>query len=416
MTMSIDKKKNGEKMKGKKFWITECVLACISFVLLFVVLSSYNNCDGHVSLEKRDNVLSNLNVINIFSEKTVIEDFEGNLYIGNMSGDSLTVQKYTGQGKYICSYYVYSKYRIYGIDENSRFYIYNDEMKYWYEGEQLVDVTEVSWKESFDSQYMEQKSDGKVIFWTVKLNNGKNIKLQKNLSFNMDYSNMLILCIELILLIAITSKELEKAAKSFGVNEANQRDWGTIIEKTSVIVNKNTKWSEKNVNWLLKKIHLSIHSSYSVGQVQEVLNKNVMKNTNKIEFSIHKEYPFYGMVEQDTFEMVLNTDNRNSFYPIVKGKFTPENDAGGTIINIDMEMPFGTRCIIVIWVVVSFFIFGMGVVRMNAGESFLECFPLLSGSLVAFLFEEIVSRTGFYKDSKIIIKKLNILFYKQKID
>lgn len=397
-------------MNGKKFWITETILTIISFILLFVVLSYHNNSDGHVGAEKRDNVLSNLNPINIISEKTVLEDSKGNLYIGNMAGDTLAIQKYTDQGMYVCSYYVDNKYRIYEFDENDMLSIYNSEKKYQYINDQLIGVTQPSDKEIFDSQYIEQQSDGNVIFWTVKLKNGRSIQLQKIVSLNMDYSNMLMFCVDLILLIAITSGELERAKKNIGVNEANKRDWETITKKHGKIIDENIKRSEKNMNQLLKKIQFKIYSNYLPEQIEMILKKQTMEKTNKLSFGINKNYPFYGTVMQNAFKVVLNTDSRNSFYPIIEGTFESRNDVEGSIINIKIQMSLMARVFNTVWIIIVLISGGVGIMQMFSGSPFSEYFPFISGSLAALLFEEAVSRIGFYKDSKIAIKKINQLF------
>lgn len=83
-------------MKGKKFWITEIILSFFSFCFFFAGLAGAFKCDGHVSTQKRDNVLSMLNPVSILlNNSTVLEDSDRNLYIGGLAGDDCTIQKFT---------------------------------------------------------------------------------------------------------------------------------------------------------------------------------------------------------------------------------------------------------------------------------------------------------------------------------
>lgn len=396
-------------MKGKQFWITETILVFFSFILFFASLSAYYNCDGQVSTEKRDNVFSLLNPINLVSNKSVLEDSKGNLYIGNLSGDGMAVQKYNKDGRYLCSYLIDEKYRRYEVDAQDRLLICDGVQKYCYVQDQLTNITELTRKEQVDSQTKEQQTEGTIVFWTVRLKNGTSIHLEKILSWRMDYSNLLVLCIGLILLFVAISGEIKRTTENIGVDAANRRDWEQFVTKEGGIVERNMAWSEKNTDLLLKRMHQEIHCHQSVDEVREQLKVNVKPEHSRWQLGVDTNYPFYGTVNQQDFSIVLNTDNRNSFFPVIKGRIEPEENGEGSRIPVVMKTTKIVQCITAFWILLNGIILGAGLFQLICGSDSSNCLSLIGASLTALIFEELVSRLGFYREGRQAINKLRQL-------
>lgn len=135
--------------------------------------------EGQVTYEKRGNILEELSIDSlIFSSNTLIESEEGNLYICNFGDANGSIQKFTKDGKYVCSYLVSGRVKKFYF-EKGLFYVYGDSYLYTYDNEELLSVTEVANNDVEKFENMEQESSGYRRFWTVYLNDGQVIHLEK---------------------------------------------------------------------------------------------------------------------------------------------------------------------------------------------------------------------------------------------
>ncbi|MCI7098215.1 MAG: hypothetical protein MR966_04725 [Lachnospiraceae bacterium] len=163
--------------------LTQVILAIVAFVSWIAILAA--PAGGQVDFRKRGNIIGVCNpATNLICEKSVLQDSRGNLYVKGLGGDHV-IQKFNQDGKYICSFMFDERdYPVYFLDEEDRLYIYVDyETKgviLQYENNQLIAKTRLSEEENKEMQAYDQDTEGEFLFWTVHMDNGQTIHLEKS--------------------------------------------------------------------------------------------------------------------------------------------------------------------------------------------------------------------------------------------
>ena len=191
--------------------LIQVILTILAFVSWIAALAAPGG--GEVDFRKRENIIGVCNLtINLISEKSVLQDSKGNLYIKGLGGDHV-IQKCSQEGKYICSIMLDERdYPVYFLDDEDRLYIYFDcETEgaiYQYENNQLISETLLSEEENKEMQAYEQDTEGEFLFWTVHMDNGQTIHLEKIFSFFMNYGAVFMTSVMLILILWFVVQEL----------------------------------------------------------------------------------------------------------------------------------------------------------------------------------------------------------------
>lgn len=191
-------------MKKRIFILCEVILAICSIVFFFMGAVQLSASEGQVEFARRGNVIGVcFPLTNFICNKSVLADPQGNLYVSGLGGDTCVIQKFTPEGKYVCSYTVAdSRAFKYFISEDGDLQVYGNGKLYEYQNDQLVALTELTESESEEIEESDQASEGKFTFWTVHMNDGKEIHLEKIFSFYINPMYMFQISVLTLLLLA----------------------------------------------------------------------------------------------------------------------------------------------------------------------------------------------------------------------
>lgn len=244
----------------KKLCVIEIFLIFFALYSIIMTLVQLGNCQNQVDFSARGNVLNVLNPVGFFSAgRAVLEDSEKNIYVSNLGADTDTIQKFSQEGEYICSYFVNDKDRLFWIEycnlsvklsedflvfidnklmiqrayaEGEKDYLqkmineygsYNGNTdiicvfsaskiilyaKDYLLGEILLSETEI---EEFAT--VQQESDGSLFFWTVTLEDGRKIKLEKILNSDICYGSIFSILIDIALILGFVITSDKKNEK-----------------------------------------------------------------------------------------------------------------------------------------------------------------------------------------------------------
>ena len=190
--------------------LIQAILTIVAFSSWIAGLAAPDG--GQVDFRKRGNIIGVCNpTTNLICKKSVLQDSKGNLYVKGLGGDHV-IQKFSQEGKYICSIMLDERdYPVYFLDDEDRLYIYFDcETEgaiYQYENNQLISETLLSEEENKEMQAYEQDTEGEFLFWTVHMDNGQTIHLEKIFSFFMNYGAVFMTSVMLIIILGIVSQE-----------------------------------------------------------------------------------------------------------------------------------------------------------------------------------------------------------------
>ena len=190
--------------------LIQVILTIVAFVSWIAGLAAPGG--GEVDFRKRGNIIGVCNpATNLICKKSVLQDSRGNLYVKGLGGDHV-IQKFNEDGKYICSFMFGERdYPLYFLDDEDRLYIYVDceteGVIFQYENNQLIAEPLLSEEENKEMQSYEQDTEGEFLFWTVHMDNGQKIHLEKIFSFFMNYGAVFMTSVMLIIILGIVSQE-----------------------------------------------------------------------------------------------------------------------------------------------------------------------------------------------------------------
>ena len=190
--------------------LIQVILTIVAFVSWIAGLAAPGG--GEVDFRKRGNIIGVCNpATNLICKKSVLQDSRGNLYVKGLGGDHV-IQKFSQEGKYICSIMLDERdYPVYFLDDEDRLYIYVDceteGVIFQYENNQLIAEPLLSEEENKEMQSYEQDTEGEFLFWTVHMDNGQKIHLEKIFSGFMNYMSLFCTSVMLILILWFVVQE-----------------------------------------------------------------------------------------------------------------------------------------------------------------------------------------------------------------
>ncbi|MGN0293742.1 MAG: hypothetical protein ACI4D3_07050 [Lachnospiraceae bacterium] len=245
----------------KKLCIIEIFLVVFALYSIIMTLIQLGDCQNQVDFSARGNVLNVLNPVGFFSAgRAVLEDSEKNIYVSNLGADTDTIQKFSQEGKYICSYFVNDKERLFWIEYCNLSVELSEEFLVFIDGELMIQrayadgekdylqktvheygsysgdtdiicvfsaneiilyakdylLGEIPLSEMEIEEFatVQLESDGSLFFWTVTMEDGRKIRLEKILNSDICYGGVFSILIDIALILGfvITSdkKRTEK--------------------------------------------------------------------------------------------------------------------------------------------------------------------------------------------------------------
>lgn len=128
----------------KVLWNMELILAILAAYSFTMCLIQLGDCQNQVDFSPRGNVWNVLLPIGWLpsSTRAVLEDSNGDFYIGDLGIDTDTIQKFSSEGKYICSYFVNNKERQFWIEKQRNLQVKesNDTFQVFLDGKQISET------------------------------------------------------------------------------------------------------------------------------------------------------------------------------------------------------------------------------------------------------------------------------------
>lgn len=245
-------------MRKKKLWLVEIIVTLLAVYSIIMTFIQLGNCQNQVDFSPRGNVLNVLSPTGIFSAgRAVLEDSDGNLYISDLGADTDTIQKFNQDGKYICSYFVNNKERSFWIENRKLsviqgedgFEVYVDDQlvnQCSYEKEQETDLRKfiqdygseqedtdlicvfssneiilyakdcllgsipLSKTEIEEFAEAQQESEGSLFLWTVHMDDGRKIKLEKIFNSDVCFGSLFDIFVEIAIILGMILSKDEK--------------------------------------------------------------------------------------------------------------------------------------------------------------------------------------------------------------
>ena len=133
-----------------------------------------------------------------------------------------------------------------------------------------------------------------------------------------------------------------------------------------------------------------IHTSKSPESVLYIMSQNVGERSRAF---CRTEVSFYGKLDPDSFRLLPNNEIRNSFRPVILGRFSATES--GTVIDVISRMRLFALVLMLLWITGAFYTMIGGLLILLDGEG-----PLVLIFGLVFICVGWLVSTGFYWDEE----------------